>query len=79
MEYRHYSMEVIFMAHGDDETEVELESLWETGVGLNLIIKTLKMDEMCPLEQGGGGRTPMMKNPQKGLRSILKIQKFPCY
>ena len=42
MDYRHYSTEEIFMAHDDDETEMESESLWETGVGGTSIIKTLK-------------------------------------
>ena len=33
MGYRNYSIKNILVAHCDKETEVELESLWETGVG----------------------------------------------
>ena len=33
MGYSHYSTEEIFVAHGDDEIEVEPEILRETGVG----------------------------------------------
>ena len=32
MDYRHYSIKNIFMAHGDEDTEVEFEIIWETGV-----------------------------------------------
>ena len=44
MDYIHYSTEEIFMAHGDDETEVESGILWETGLGGTSIMKTLKRD-----------------------------------
>ena len=32
MDYMNYSIEYIFMDNGGDDTEVESESLWETGV-----------------------------------------------
>ena len=41
MHYRHNSIEYIFMDHGDEETQVQLESLNETRVGGHWIIKTL--------------------------------------
>ena len=51
MDYRHYSIEEISMAHVDNETEVESESLRETGVGGASMMKTLKRADVCPLEQ----------------------------
>ena len=42
MDYIHYIIEEIFVARGDDETEVELESLWETVVRGDSMMKTLK-------------------------------------
>ena len=42
MGFRHNSIEEIFVAHGDDETEVEYESLQVTGLGATLTSKTLK-------------------------------------
>ena len=33
MDYRHYSIKNILVAHGDKDTEMELESLQDNGVG----------------------------------------------
>ena len=34
MDYINYWMEEIFMSHSDDDTEVESDGLWETGMGM---------------------------------------------
>ena len=46
MDNRHYSVNNIFMAHGDYNTEVELESLHETGLGGLQWWKPLKRADM---------------------------------
>ena len=51
MGYSHYSTEEIFVAHGDDEIEVEPEILRETGVGGTSMMKNTKRDERCPLDK----------------------------
>ena len=51
MEYRHYIIKNIPLNHGDKETEVELESLQDTGVGGIQWWKHFKRAESC----GWGG------------------------
>ena len=36
MGYRHYSIELILLDHGDDDTQAEWDILQETGVGGDL-------------------------------------------
>ena len=51
MDQIHYSIEGIFLGRGDNETDVESESLWENHVGGDSMMKTLKMADICPLYQ----------------------------
>ena len=44
MRYRNYIIEQTFIARGDDETQVELDILWETEVGGNLNYENPKKD-----------------------------------
>ena len=66
------------MTHGDDETQVEVESLWETGLGVGLNDENTERADNFPviIHRGeehylgrrgipGGGGTSMMKPPKR--------------
>ena len=57
MYYRHYRIEWITIAHGDEDIEEQSNFFWETRLGGNSMTKTLKRDEKYPynlLERGRG-------------------------
>ena len=45
MYYRHYRIKKILIAHGEEETEVELESLQDTSVGVIQWLKPFKRNK----------------------------------
>ena len=51
MNYRHYSIEYIFVAHGDEETQVQSACLWLTCVEGLEWWKPFKSADMCSLDQ----------------------------
>ena len=65
--YKYHRFKTIFMAHGVYNTEVELESLRETGVGGLIWWKPLKRSRLCWL-----GETSMMKNLKRDCGLSLK-------